>query len=129
MLRRIRGVTLKVREKSEKIRKELGVDDINENVRETQMRWYGYVMRTDEANPVKKVMNMDIEGIRPRGRSSKRWKDNVNKDMEHFQVRAKDTEDRHLWRRKTKEADPAEQGETRHYRERERERERYFSAI
>ncbi len=34
MLRRIRGITLKDREKSENIRKELQVDDIYEKVKE-----------------------------------------------------------------------------------------------
>ena len=51
----------------------------------------------EEANPVKKVMNMEIEGTRPRWRLRKRWRDNVKKNMDHFQVRAKDTEDRHMW--------------------------------
>ena len=37
----VRGVTLKDREKSENIRKELGVDDLNEKVREIRMIWYG----------------------------------------------------------------------------------------
>ena len=77
------------------------MDDINEKVREIRMRWCGPVMRMEEANPVKNVMNMDIEGTRPKRRSRKRWKDNVKNNMDHFQVRAKDTDDRHLWRRKT----------------------------
>ena len=56
-------------------RKELGVDDrmINVKVREIRMRWYGHVMRMEEANPMKKVMNMEIEGTRPRGGPRKRW--------------------------------------------------------
>ena len=53
------------------------MDDINGKVREIRMRWHGHVVRMEEANPVKKVMNMEIEGTRPRGRPRKRWKDNV----------------------------------------------------
>lgn len=107
MLRRIKGVTLKDKERSENIRKELGVDDINEKVREIRMRWYGHVMRMEVANPVREVMNSVVAGKRPRGRPKKRWKDNVKQDMDHFQVCAEDAADRHLWRRKTKAADPA----------------------
>ena len=58
---------------------------------------------------------MDIEGTRLRPR--KRWKDNVKKGMDHFQVRAKDTEVQKtgiLWRKKRKATDPAEYRETRH---------------
>ncbi len=36
------------------------------------MRRYGHVMRMEEANPVKKVMNMEFEGTRPRGGPRKR---------------------------------------------------------
>ena len=76
------------------------MDDLNEKVREILLRWYGYVTRMEEANLVKKVMNKKIKGTRARGRPWNRWKDDVKKDMDHFQVRAEDTEDRHLWRRK-----------------------------
>ncbi len=34
---------------------------------EIRMRWYGHVMKMEEANPLKKVMNMEIEGTRLRG--------------------------------------------------------------
>ena len=79
MLRRIKGVTLKDKERSENIRKELGVNDINEKVKEIRMRWYGHVLRMDDGNPVKEVMHTEVEGKRPRGRPRKRWKDNINK--------------------------------------------------
>lgn len=41
MLRRRKGDTLRPRERSKDIRKELGVIDIKEQVREIRMRWYG----------------------------------------------------------------------------------------
>ena len=113
---------------SEKLKHLKGVKGgyyINEKVREIRMRWYGHVMSMEEANPVKNMMNMEkleIEGTRPRGRPGKRWKDNVMKDMDHFQVRAKDTEARQLrqlWRRKT--ADPVVLNQA-SGREREKER-------
>ncbi|XP_047501605.1 uncharacterized protein LOC125047442 [Penaeus chinensis] len=42
MLRRIKGVTLRERERSTDIRRELGVSDINEKVKKIRMRWYGH---------------------------------------------------------------------------------------
>ena len=116
MLRRIKGVTLKDRERSENIRKKLGVNDINEKVREIRMRWYGHVMRMEDVNPVREIMEKQFEGTRPRGRPRGRWKDNVRKDMDHFQVSMKDAEDRVLWRRKTKAADPTKHGKPGVYR-------------
>ena len=45
MFRRIRGVTLRDKEKSVDIRKELGVTSIQEKVRELRLRWHGYMQR------------------------------------------------------------------------------------
>ena len=42
MLRRIKGVTLRDRLRSFNIRRELGVNDIIEKVREIRLRWYGH---------------------------------------------------------------------------------------
>ena len=108
MLRRIKGVTLKDKERSENIRKELGVNDINEKVKEIRMRWYGHVLRMDDGNPVKEVMHTEVEGKRPRGRPRKRWKDNIKGDMHHFKVTPEDAQNKHYWRTKTRAADPAD---------------------
>ena len=43
MLRRIKGVTLRDKVKSVDIRKELGVNSIQEKVREMRLCWYGHM--------------------------------------------------------------------------------------
>ena len=53
MLRRIKGVTLRDREKNVDIRKELGVNSIEEKVREMRVRWYGHMQRMEENNEVR----------------------------------------------------------------------------
>lgn len=107
MLRRIKGVTLRDRERSVDIRRELGVDDINIKVKEIRMRWYGHVRRMKEGQPAREAMENRVPGKRPRGRPKKRWRDNVREDMNHFNVRPEDVLDRQTWKRKTKAADPA----------------------
>ena len=47
MLRRIKGVTLRDKVKSVDIRKELGVNSIQEKVREMRLRWYGHMQRME----------------------------------------------------------------------------------
>ncbi|XP_063613758.1 uncharacterized protein LOC134786991 [Penaeus indicus] len=106
MLRRIKGVTLRERERSTDIRRELGVSDINEKVKEIRMRWYGHVKRREEGHPAKEAMESIVPGRRPRGRPNKRWRENVE-DMSHFGVRPEETVERETWRRKTRAADPA----------------------
>ena len=54
MLRRIKGVTVKDKMKSEDIRKELGVGSIKSKARESRLRWFGHVHRREgdqEADP------------------------------------------------------------------------------
>ncbi|XP_063600670.1 uncharacterized protein LOC134776847 [Penaeus indicus] len=104
MLRRIKGVTL--RERSTDIRRELGVSDTNDKVKEIRMRWYGHVKRR-EGHPAKVAMESIVPGRGPRGRPKKRCRDNVKEDMSHFGVRPEEALERETWRRKIRAADPA----------------------
>ena len=67
MLRRIKGVTLRDKVKSVDIRKELGVNSIQEKVREIRLRWYGHMQRMEENNERRAVVDMSVPGKRPRG--------------------------------------------------------------
>ena len=67
MLRRIKGVTLRDKVKNVDIRKELGVNSIQEKVREMRLRWYGHMQRMEENNEVRAVVDMRVPGKRPRG--------------------------------------------------------------
>ncbi|XP_047495895.1 uncharacterized protein LOC125043701 [Penaeus chinensis] len=104
MLRRIKGVTLRERERSTDVKRELGVSDINEKVKEIRMRWYGHVKRREEGHAAKVAMESKVPGRRPRGKPRKRWRDNVKEDMSHFSVPWKVSL---TWRRKTRAGDPA----------------------
>ena len=50
MPRLIKGVTLEDKVRSDDIRRELGVCDIFEKVREMILRWFGHVERMEEDN-------------------------------------------------------------------------------
>ena len=39
-----------------------------------RLRWYGHVLRKDDEDWVKKCMEHEVEGSRPRGRPKKTWK-------------------------------------------------------
>ena len=60
MLRRIKGVTIRDKVRSHDIRKELGVSDIKEKVREARLRWYGHVMRSYKESMVRRVMEWQV---------------------------------------------------------------------
>ena len=49
-------------------------------VKKQRLSWYGHVIRMDENNIVKKVLNNDFNKKRNRGRPPKRWKDQLKED-------------------------------------------------
>ena len=59
----------------------VGVDDLEEHLRQKRLRWFGHIVRRDEEMEIKKVFELKIEGRRKRGRPVKRWIDVVEEDM------------------------------------------------
>ena len=53
---------------SKELRERLGVDDIAFILQQNRLRWYGHVLRKDDDDWVKKCMEYEVEGPRPRGR-------------------------------------------------------------
>ena len=47
-----------------------------------RLRWYGHVLRKDDDDWVKKCMENEVEGSRPRGRPKKTWKEVVREDCQ-----------------------------------------------
>ena len=56
----------------EELRERLHVDDIVLVLQQNRLRWYGHVLRKDDDDWVKKCMEHEVEGSRPRGRPGKR---------------------------------------------------------
>ena len=71
------GVKLKDRFPSKQLRERLGVDDIALILQQNRLRWYGHVLRKDDDDWVKKCMEYEVEGSRPRGRPKRTWKEVV----------------------------------------------------
>ena len=62
MLRMICGVTLKDKVESTVIASRLGVDHLDEHLRQKRLRWFGHTVRRDEE--VEKKENVGIENRR-----------------------------------------------------------------
>ena len=46
----------------------VGVDDLEEHLRQKRLRWFGHVVRSNEEVEIKKVLELKIEGQRQGGR-------------------------------------------------------------
>ena len=94
MLRMICGVMLKDIVESTVIALRVGVDDLEEHLRQKRLRWFGHIARRDEEVEVKKVFELKIEGRRKRGRPVKQWIDVIEEDMKKRGVMQQDAGDR-----------------------------------
>jgi len=98
------GVKLKNRLPSKELTERLGVDDIALVFQQNRLRWYGYVLRKDDDDWVKKWMEYEVEGSRPRGGPKKTWKEVVREDCQACKLNKEDAMDRCTWRKVIKEA-------------------------
>jgi len=90
---------LKDRLPSKELRERLGVDDIALVLQQNRLRWYGHVLRKDDDDWVKKCMDYEVEGPRPRGRPKRTWKEVVREDCKTRKLNKEDAMDRCKWRK------------------------------
>jgi len=88
---------------SKELRERLGVDDIALILQQNRMRWYGHVLRKDDDDWVKKCMEYEAEGSRPRGRPKRTWKEVVREDCQARKLNKEDAVDRCKWWKVIKE--------------------------
>ena len=88
------GTKLKDRFPSRELRERLGIDDIALVLQQNRLRWYGHVLREEDNDWVKKCMEYQVEGPRPRGRPKRTWRGVVKKDCQARKLNTEDAMDR-----------------------------------
>ena len=73
-------------------------------LQQNRLHWYSHVLRKDDEDWVKKCMEHEVEGSRPRGRPKKTWKEVVREDCQARKLNKEDAMDRCKWRKVIKEA-------------------------
>jgi len=59
--------------------------------------WYGHVLRKEHNDCVKKCMEYEVEGARPRGGPKKTWREIVEEDCQARGLNREDAMDRSRW--------------------------------
>jgi len=68
MVRWMCGIELQDRVPSKGLRDRLGLDYIISVLQHNRLRWYGHVLWKEDNNWVKKCIEYEVEGARPRAR-------------------------------------------------------------
>ena len=93
------NVKVKDRVPSKELRERLGIGDIVLIVQQNRLQWYGHVLRKEDNDWVKKCMENEVEGSRPRGRPKRTWKEVVQKDCQARNLNREDAMDHGKWKK------------------------------
>jgi len=93
------GIKLKDRLPSKKLRERLGINDKALLLQQNSLRWYGHVLRKDDDDWVKKCMEYEVEGPRPKGRPKRTWREAVRENCQARKLNKEDAMDRCKWRK------------------------------
>ena len=96
-------VKLKDRLPSKELREKLSIDDIALVLQQNRLRWYGHVLRKDDDDWVKKCMEYEVEGLRPRGRPKRTWREVVRENCQARKMNKVEAIDRCKWRKLIKD--------------------------
>jgi len=94
MVRWMCNVKVKDRVPNKELRERLRIDYIILILQQNRLRWYGHVLRKQDTDWVKKCKENDLEGSRPRGRSKRTWKQDVQKDCQACNLNRENAMDR-----------------------------------
>ena len=98
MVRRMCGVKLSDRKRSEYLRSRLGIECVVEVVRRGRLRWFGHVERMVGGEWVSACRNVKVEGKGCKGRPRKTWLECVKDDMKELNLKPKMAQNRARWR-------------------------------
>ena len=82
----------------------LGIEDLNLIVKETRLRWYGHVERSN--GTVKTAFDIQVNGKRGPGRPKMTWKQLTERDHRGWKLSAIDPHDGDTWRSDLRSAMP-----------------------
>ena len=98
MVRWMCGVSLNDRARSVDLYSLLNVPCVADVVRRGRLRWFGHLERKSADDWVSAIRDVDVVGVKSKGRSRKTWWECVKKDMDELGLKRQSALDRDLWR-------------------------------
>ena len=83
---------------NEEVKRRCGLENLECRLRKMRLRWFGHVKRRDENNILRRVIELEVEGRRPVGRTKNTWSKVVEEEMRKLNITKDMAEDRKQWR-------------------------------
>jgi len=93
------NVKVKDRVPSKELRERLGIDDIILILQQNRLRRYRHVLRKEDSDWVKKCMEYEVDGSRPKGRPKRTCTEVVQKDCQARNLDKEDAMGRGRWKK------------------------------
>ncbi|XP_068231918.1 uncharacterized protein [Palaemon carinicauda] len=106
ILRGMCGVTRRDKIRNKVISGTKGVRELLDKIQVSRLRWYGHVIRRVEQNIGRRVMEMEVQGTRRRGRLKRRWMDCIKGDLRSKGLTGDEVWDRGRLRTQARNLDP-----------------------
>jgi len=97
------NVKVKDRVASRVEREKLELNDIILVLQQNRLQWYRHVVRKEDNDWVKKYMEYEVEGSRPKGRPKRIWREIVQKEHHAHKLNREDAMDCSRWRKLIKD--------------------------
>lgn len=110
MLRYMCGISITDDISSSEVASRCGVCPLEDAVTEKRLRWFGHVKRRNGEGALGGVLQIEVAGVRPRGRPKKTWWSNVKEDLAKLGLTEEDAQDRKRWRRLIKRPTLSQKG-------------------
>jgi len=91
------GMKLQDRVPSKRLTERLGLDDTISVLQQNRLQWYRHMLQKEGNDWVKKCMEYEVDGARPRGRPKTTWREIVEKDCQARKWNREDVVDRIRW--------------------------------
>ena len=72
-------------------------------LQQNRWRWYGHVLRYEDNDWLNKCIEYEVEGSRPRSRSTKTWREIVEKVFQVHKLNREDAMDCNIWRKQMRD--------------------------
>ena len=92
------SASLKNRVSSEELNRRLDIVGVADVVRHGRLRWFGHLERKGGNDWVSTCRNIEVVGIKCRGRSRKTWGECVRQDLDLLSLKKEWAKDRAKWR-------------------------------